>query len=106
MARLKEEVATMAENGHAMSVDAMEQVRELLFGETKRSTDQNLKSIDDKIEAMRADFQAQVSALETRLVELSCDTERTHLASIDAIGGAIAQLGATIQNMGARRKGG
>jgi len=79
--------------------DPMEQVRELLFGETKRSAERNVQSLDAKLEALRADFLARFSDLEARLVDLARETERERAASIDAIGGAIAQLGATVQGM-------
>lgn len=90
----------------ALPIDPMEQVRELLFGEAKRSTEQNFEAIEAKIEAMRADFLARLAALEGQLVQLSRDTEENHSASLHAVGSAIAQLGATVQNLSAQRKGG
>lgn len=89
----------------AAAVDPIDQVRELLFGQAKRETSENLKELEARMEEMRADFLARFSALETRLIELGRDTEKNQAASVDAIGGAIAQLGATIQSMSARRKG-
>lgn len=86
--------------------DAMEQVRDLLFGETRRTTEQHLRAIDEKIEALRADLLARMGDLECRLVELSRETEQTQAASVNAIGSGLAQLGATIQNMNLRQKGG
>ncbi|MFY9628415.1 MAG: hypothetical protein WAK03_09740 [Methylocystis sp.] len=55
---------------------------------------------------MRADFLARFSALESRLVDLARDTEQNQAASVNAIGSAITQLGATVQNLSVRRKGG
>lgn len=108
MARVRSEAesesASRVENG--ATADAIEQVRELLFGATKRETDGSLRAIEEKIDTMRADFLARLSALESRLVDLARDTEQSQAASIEAIGGAIAQLGASVQNMSARRKGG
>jgi hypothetical protein len=85
--------------------DTMEQVRELLFGATKRATDQAIRDLDCKIEGVREELLARLAELESRVLDLGRDTERNHSAAIDAIGGAIAQLGATVQNMSARRKG-
>jgi hypothetical protein len=84
----------------------MEQVRELLFGEARRSTEQNFASLDAKLEAMRADFLARLAALESRLADVAAETEKNSAASVDAIGAAISQLGATVQNLSVRRKGG
>jgi hypothetical protein len=86
--------------------DPMEQVRELLFGESKRSTEQNLQALDEKLEALRADLLARLSALENQLIQLARDTEDNRAASIHAVGSAIAQIGATVQNLSAQRKGG
>jgi hypothetical protein len=107
MARVRNEIEAQprVENG-AAAADPIEQVRDLLFGASKRATEDNLHAIEEKIEAMRADFLSRVASLESRLVDLARDTERDQAASIEAIGGAIAQLGATIQNMSAHKKGG
>lgn len=85
--------------------DPIDQVRELLFGATKRETDNQLSVIETKLEEMRTDFLARFSALEGQLADLARETENSQAEAIEAIGGAIAQLGATIQNMSARRKG-
>ncbi|QGM46302.1 hypothetical protein [Methylocystis heyeri] len=98
--------ASGATGNVAPAHDPMEQVRELLFGESKRSTEQNLQALDEKLEAMRADLLARLSALENQLIQLARDTEDNRAASIHAVGSAIAQLGATVQNLSAQRKGG
>jgi len=61
----------------------IEQVRELLFGET---------------------MEARFSELETRLTELRSDSEHAQASAIDGIGEAIAHLGANIREMSAKRK--
>jgi predicted phage gp36 major capsid-like protein len=104
MARVKDEFVEA--EADAPTPDPMEQVRELLFGEAKRTAEQNFQALDDKLEAMRADFLARFSALESRLVDLARDTEQNQAASVNAIGSAITQLGATVQNLSVRRKGG
>jgi hypothetical protein len=102
MARTDDELP----GGGAGGPDPMEQVRELLFGEAQRSTEQSFQALDAKLEAMRADFLSRIAALESRLVDLARDTEHNRAASVDAIGAAISQLGATVQNLSVRRKGG
>ena len=107
MARSKGDLEESGEiGGGAPAVDPMEQVRELLFGEAKRTAEHNFQALDEKIEAMRADFLARFAELESRLVDLARDTEQNQAASVNAIGSAIAQLGATVQNLSVRRKGG
>ncbi len=96
-------VAAAAADAAAAS-DPLDQVRELLFGEAKRNTEQNFHALEEKLEAMQADFLARIATLEKRLVDLSGEIVHDHAVSIDAIGSAIAQLGSTVQNLSARRK--
>jgi hypothetical protein len=84
----------------AAGLGAIEQVRELLFGETKRSTESRLDDIDRKIEMLRDDLAARFATLEARLVDQGRNTETKHNQSIDNIGQAIAELGATIKALG------
>jgi hypothetical protein len=82
----------------------IDQVRELLFGATKRSTDDNLSHLDNKLEALRASMLERFSEVESRLADLARETERSQSQAIDNIGGAIQQLGASIRNMSGVRK--
>lgn len=88
--------------------DPIDQVRELLFGATKRQTDDTIRTVEQRLEhrldEIRSDMLERISVLESRLVELSRDTENNRAASVEAIGSAISQLGATIQSMAAGRK--
>ncbi len=91
---------------HANGSDpaVIDQVRELLFGETKRSTEHGLGALDAKIDALTAAMQQRFSEVESRIAELARDTERAQAHAIDEIGSAITQLGASIRNMSGVRK--
>jgi len=82
----------------------IDQVRELLFGETKRSTEQGLHSLEAKVDALTATMNERFSEVESRLADLAREGERSQAAAIDDIGSAIAQLGASIRNMSGARK--
>jgi 16S rRNA C1402 (ribose-2'-O) methylase RsmI len=82
------------------------QVRELLFGEDKRSTDRRLADLDAKIDQLRADMSDRLTSIENLIAQLSADTEKRRLASVRDIGAAIADIGASVQKMGAARNGG
>jgi hypothetical protein len=88
----------------ARAADPMDQVRELLFGETKRSQEQNLQALEEKVESMRAEFLARFAALENRLAELARETKQDQALSIEAIGAAISQLGDSLQTLGRQRR--
>ncbi len=109
MASTKDSLATAKElesqQKNSQTTDPIDQVRELLFGAAKRETSDQLVMLEQKLETMRKDFNDKLSTLESRLIELGRDVEKNQAASIDAIGGAIASIGATIQTMSARRKG-
>ena len=80
------------------------QVRELLFGETKRASEASLTALDAKVDAMAASMRERFAEVESRMAELARDGERAQAAAIDDIGSAIAQLGASIRNMSGVRK--
>lgn len=83
--------------------DPMEQMRELLFGATKRETDGQLAALELRFEEMRKEVLARFEALESRLLEISLESEKNQAASLDAIGEAIGELGAAVKKMGAKR---
>ena len=85
-------------------VGVIEQVRELLFGEAKRSTEHGLSTLEAKIDALAATMHERFSEVENRIAELARNTEHARTSAIDEIGDAIGQLGATIRNMSGARK--
>jgi len=86
--------------------DALAQVRELLFGETRRSTEDQIHALEARVDKLRDEMLDLVADLETRLNALRHDAEHNHATTVDAIGAAIGQLGATVQSLGLRRKDG
>lgn len=98
------QIAAAANGAGATEAGVIDQVRELLFGETKRTTEQNLKALEDKVDALTAHMNARFSELESQLAEARRDGENAQAAAIDDIGAAIAQLGANIRNMSGVRK--
>ena len=79
--------------------DTIAQVRELLFGGEKRSTEQRFTDSDDKIEALRADMLARFSMLESRLAETERLLDNQHNAAVDEIAAAITDLGARVRKL-------
>ncbi|WP_424361988.1 hypothetical protein [Methylocystis parvus] len=82
-----------------MMFDPMEQMRELLFGATKRETDKELAKLEQKLEAMRNEFAARCDALDARLAEYVRDAQKGQAESLAAIGGALTELGERIKAM-------
>ena len=86
--------------------NAIDQVRDLLFGETRRATDHRLEDLDTKVDALAGEFRARFDKLEAALAALTREAESRRLHGIDQIGGALADLGAHIKKLGAPRVGG
>jgi hypothetical protein len=77
----------------------MEQVRELLFGQTQRSNEQRAQDLHAMIEAMGRDMKAQFAAVEATMQEAFVETARRHSTTIEAIGAALTDLGAQVRKL-------
>ena len=93
-----------AQSNGADPAGVINQVRELLFGETKRASEASLNTLDAKVDALAASMRERFAEVESRMADLARDTERAQASAIDEIGSAIAQLGASIRNMSGARK--
>ncbi len=93
-------IAEAAANGDPSAV--ILQVRELLFGDHRRSTEGSLKGLEDKLAALTATVEARFSDLERRLVEAKAQTDHDRASGIDAIGAAIVELGDKIKGLASK----
>ena len=78
------------------------QVRELLFGDHRRSTEGSLKGLEEKLAALTATVEARFADLERRLVEAKAQTDHARESGVEAIGAAIAELGDKIKGLAAK----
>ena len=93
------------ENGASIeAASVIEQVRELLFGDQRRTTEGSLKGIEDRIAALIATMEARFADIERRLHDLKSETDTAREQSVDAIGAAIADLGDKIKGFHAKPK--
>ena len=86
--------------------NTIDQVRELLFGEARRTTDHRHEDLNTKVDALAAEFRARFDKVEASIAALTRETEVRRLSGIESIGSAIADLGAHIKKLGAPRTGG
>ncbi|HEY8163230.1 MAG: hypothetical protein ACR650_04910 [Methylocystis sp.] len=84
--------------------DPMEQMRELLFGATKRETERQICVLESKLDETRKDFLARFDALNSLILALAHETEKNRSDSITAIGGALVELGDKIKAMSEKQK--
>jgi hypothetical protein len=89
-------------NGSAETA-AIDQVRDLLFGGAQRSIETRLDDLDHaveaKIKALKQEFAEHITELQDRLAAAERDAEQRRINSVQDIGTAIAQLGATINKL-------
>jgi len=87
----------------------IDQVRDLLFGGTQRSIENNLADLREEmrtaLKQIQAEFAKELAAMQAKLTELEQNTEQKRLASQRDIGAAISELGATISGLGTDRAG-
>jgi hypothetical protein len=94
----KDNVASL--NGSAPPVQpTIDQVRELLFGETHRSNEQQHRDIEASGEALKRDMLERFAMLESRMADMEREAERRHAAAIDGIGAALTDLGAHVRKL-------
>lgn len=82
----------------------MDQVREILFGENRRSTEKALQALDKKVDDLAANLSTRLSEIMALITEVQSNAERSTASAIDEIGVAISQLSSTIRNASAARK--
>lgn len=86
-------------NGIGASANTIDQVRELLFGAEKRSTEQGLADLDNKLDALRMHVDKRFAELEASLKASYEASDSDRRKSIEAIGDAIANLGQTVRKL-------
>jgi hypothetical protein len=100
----KQPKADSAPSPVGLMFDPMEQMRELLFGATKRETERQIGLLEAKVDEMRKDFLARFEALDSLLLELARDTEKNQAEAILSIGGAISELGDKVKALSTKRR--
>lgn len=85
--------------------EAIDQVRDLLFGGAQRSLENGLVGLREEMQASIKELQAELGAVREMVLELERGSEKKQLESHREIGAAISKLGATISELGSGRAG-
>jgi hypothetical protein len=100
MARVEQIETKDGARGETMPVDpTIDQVRELLFGHTQRANEKRDQELNQTIDALRREMLEKFAAMEARMDEMAHETARRHASTVDAIGSAIADLGAHVRKL-------
>jgi hypothetical protein len=84
--------------------DPMEQMRELLFGASKRETERQISLLEGKLDETRKDFLARFEAVNSLILEFAHENEKNRADSVASIGGALVELGEKIKAMSEKQK--
>ena len=97
--------AAPAQGGDGLDpAKGMDQVREILFGESRRSTEKAIQALDKKVDDLAATMSARLAEIMALITEVQSNAERSQASAIDEIGVAISQLSSTIRNVSGARK--
>ena len=77
----------------------IEQVRELLFGDHRRTTEGSLKGLEDRLAALTATVEARFADLERRIGESRSEADSARESNVAAIGSALMELGERIKTL-------
>lgn len=94
---------TMAElrqtTAAGFSDQKMEQIRDLLFGEYRRLTEQRLHEIESRITSFETDVRDRLAAIEYRIGALALATESDRRVQLEELARAVGELGSRIGTM-------
>lgn len=80
--------------------EPINQVRDLLFGETQRETSDRLNHIEDRLREIETRLDAKVKYLEEKLFQVEASAKNDTREKTRKIGSAIAQLGEHVKTLG------
>ncbi|MBS0241670.1 MAG: hypothetical protein JSS20_05790 [Proteobacteria bacterium] len=81
--------------------DKMQQIRDLLFGEFKRDSDQRLALVEARVRELESGLHRKLDAIQARLDALASDVSADRRRSLDRLADSIAELGEKVRRIGA-----
>lgn len=83
------------------ALGTIDQVRELLFGETKRGTEYRIEELEKRLEALRAATEERFAEFARMTAEMDKAHDERRRSSVDEIGSAIVDFGNMIRSRSA-----
>ena len=80
----------------------IEQVRELLFGDHRRTTEGSMKAMEDRLAALTATLESRFADIERRFAEIKSEAGQTRDSEVESLGAAFAELGEKIKSFVAK----
>lgn len=84
---------------HEFGDDKMEQIRQLLFGEFERRTEEKIALLESRIRELELGFHQRLDALEVRQAELSSQLTGGQRAAFDELSRGIDELGERLRKL-------
>ncbi len=83
-------------NSANQSADAMDQVRDLLFGQAQKSNDERIEQLFSKIDQVSDNFNERLDQLDQKIELLTLQLDSEHKENIQQIGEGLSALGKDI----------
>jgi hypothetical protein len=81
--------------------DKMHQIRELLFGESKRESDARIALVEARVREMEQSLHRRLDAIQSSIEALARDVASDRKRSIDQLASSISELGEKVRRIGA-----
>lgn len=100
MSVAEKSIQALAEAPRQPSEGTIDQVRELLFGETQRQNDTRAEDLQKMVDALEAKLSRRLDQLEARLTALAQAGDDDRRKSLADVGQALSVLGKQINKLG------
>jgi hypothetical protein len=77
----------------------MDQIRELLFGEVQRQSEQRITTLEAKVRDLELSLQHRLDAMQARIDALAVETRGEHRSTLDELARGIADLGDRVKRI-------
>jgi hypothetical protein len=86
-------------NPRDLSDVKMDQIRELLFGEVQRQSEQRITSLEAKVADLETTLNHRLDAMQARIEALAAETRGEHRSTLDELARGIADLGDRVKRI-------
>jgi hypothetical protein len=86
-------------NPRDLSDVKMDQIRELLFGEVQRQSEQRITLLEAKFRDLETSFQQRLDAMQARIDALSAETRGDRRSTLDELARGISDLGERVKRI-------
>ncbi len=99
MSIVEDRVGEQASDNMEENADNIEQVREILFGDVRRTHNERLDSLESKLQQIEEKLTAQIKDVEAQVIALSKSTDESKRDMLAGLSEAISGLAKDVKTM-------